>query len=410
MISFKAFFRQKLARFFTILFAGLLLLANLSVYISSSVQYSRQIERQETSLAEMMAHLILLEEPGTAEIYLEHYGHTHGVELAYFDAEGTVLYQSPGASLEGDRIAIRSISGETLGELTIGYQASILGTEVWWGLVILNGVSLGLFALGLGILYRYLNQKYAVLEEDLQKIGKEDQSFRFSDIESINERHLASLRTVKDLKTLQSKYVQILAHDLKTPLTVIKAVLDGVRLGRIPFDDKVNRELLSEVAAMEQLIPQFIVLDTREMPQKQNLAPIIRGVLEKLSEVFPTKDIRVESRLDDLERTISALDVLRITEHLVVNAFYYSKPSGTIEVVLDAALGTLRVRDSGIGMTPETLENIRKGPFRDERAIGFHQKGSGIGLQIVFGIVERIHARIEFDSEPDVGTTVTVTF
>jgi two-component system phosphate regulon sensor histidine kinase PhoR len=410
MISFKMFFRQKMARFFTILFASLLMLANVGVYVSSSIQYTRQLERQQDSFIEMMKHLIVLEDVPTSIVYVEHYGHTHGVDVTYYDVEGNILYQSERLPNNDIRIPILSDEGLPLGSVAFDYRSSILGGEVLFALVILNVFLLLLFGTGLGVLYRYLNRQSAFLDEDLDKIGKEEQTFRFSDIGAINERYVAALRTEKDMKALQTHYVQTLAHDVKTPLTVIKAYLEGIQLGRLQFDEQVNRDLLTEIATIEQLVPQFIAMDMTQVAKKQNIAPLIRAELAKLEEVFKTKKMVVETRIDDFEWMVSPIDIVRITEHLVFNAFYYSGPSGKIEVVLDAKTRSLSIKDHGIGMSPETLEKVKKGPYREEHAAAYHQKGSGIGLQIVFEIVKRIKGTIEIASQVDAGTQVKITF
>jgi two-component system phosphate regulon sensor histidine kinase PhoR len=100
----------------------------------------------------------------------------------------------------------------------------------------------------------------------------------------------------------------------------------------------------------------------------------------------------------------------RLLEHLVFNAFYYSNPGAKIRVELSASDHTLVVSDSGIGMSEETIAAILRGPYRDERGIKYHQKGSGIGFQIVFDIVKRLHAKIDIQSVVNVGTTIRIQF
>jgi len=410
MISFKTFFKQRMVRFFTIVFAGFLLLANMAVYITSSIQYARQVERQETSFVEMLAHLYTLENPEMVLTYVEHYDHTHGVNLAYYNLEGTLLYQSETAPTHLERTILTDIEGNEVGEIILDYQTSLLGQELTVGLVVINLFSLTLFAIGILIFYQFLNKQYGLLYSDLAKIGQEDQTFRFSDMEDINHRYTDALKTEKELKSIQEHYVRVLAHDIKTPLTVLKAYLEGIQSGRLAFDPNVNRDLLEEIEAIERLVPQFIATTMGQLTRVQNIAPLFKSQLERLKQVFVTKKIIIDAHIDDLELNVSAKDILRISEHLLFNAFYYSSNGSTIHFTLDQNTRTLIVQDHGIGMSETTLDLIKQGPYRDETARRYHQKGSGIGLQIVFEIIKRINATMTIESQLKKGTTITIVF
>jgi|GEM_PF-543811 len=410
MISFKTFFRQRMARSFTLLFAVMLLLANLTVYLVSGIQYGRQTERQETSFVEMMRHMILWEDDATLIAFIEHYGHTHGVALVYADAGGNILYATEEVPDDATSIPIETDDGTLLGTLTIGYEQSFFGTELIWGLAFVNGFSALLFVIAMLLLRRYLNAQYSLLHEDMVRIGRTDEAFRFSDMEDINARYTAALKAESDMKAMQAHYIRIIAHDVKTPLTVMKAYLEGVRSGRIAFDAEVNDELLEGIAAIEQMIPRFIAQDLRQVAIRQNIAPLVRSHLDKLGEVFLTKQTNLVTHLEDLDVTIAAEDLIRILEHLAFNAFYYSEPGGTITVGINAAARRMTVEDTGIGMNEDTLSRIRSGAYRDAQAVKYNQKGSGIGYQIVFDIAKRIGAVIEIDSVPGTGTKVIVWF
>ncbi|OHE40176.1 MAG: hypothetical protein A2Y16_02605 [Tenericutes bacterium GWF2_57_13] len=410
MISFKTFFRAKMARTFTILFAVMLLLANLTVYLASSVQYTRQTERQETSFVIMLEHMIVWENESTLIAFLEHYGHTHGVDLAYADAEGIVRFQTDPAPEGADPIELLSIDGEPLGTVSIGYRQSFYGSELILGLAFVNGVSALLFIIAMLILRRILNRQYGLLYDDMERIGQADASFRFQDMAAINERYTAALKAEAELKTIQAHYVRILAHDVKTPLTVIKVYLEGIKTGRIPFDPQINEELLAQVGEIETMIPQFIEQDLRQVAIRQNIASLITAHLAKLNEVFQTKRMTLDLSIDALELTIASADVIRILEHLVFNAFYYSEPGGVIGVTLDADVKRLTVEDTGIGMSGETIARIHAGTHRGDDAMAYNQKGSGVGFQIVFEIAARIGAAVDIESVLGTGTKVHVWF
>jgi signal transduction histidine kinase len=410
MIDFRTFFRQRIARSFVLLFAIMLLITNLTVYIVATAEYERQTQRQEDSFVEMLKHMLLWEDESTLVAFAEHYGHTHGVDFLITDPHGGVLYETPTLPEGAEPIPILDDEGDILGYVTIGYLQADYGTDVLIGLTIVNGVSLLLFVASMFLLRRHLDAQYDRLREDLDRIGQDGVPFRFSDVEAISRRYAAAIRAKVEMKDLQEQYVRMLAHDLKTPLTVIRAYLEGVANGRLTFDRDMNAALLEEVSVMEATIPRFIFSAPGQVPTRQNIAPFIRNRLSNLEDVFETKRMKLVSKLEDLTIEVAAEDVIRILDHLVFNAFYYTEPGGTVTVTLEAGSRCLSVRDTGIGMSAETIRKIHAGSYRAENAVRHNLNGSGLGLQIVFETASRIHASVAIESDEGRGTNVAVVF
>ena len=391
-----------------ILFAGVLLVSNIVIFTMSQVQYEREIARQQTGFEEMMVHLITMEDIDTAITYIEHFNHTQGIDIAFYDPDGILLYETSDQVDMSDPLVLTDGDGLILGTIYYDDQDSFLGTELTLGLIMMNGFSILIFLLFLKLLYSYLNSWYGLMQKDFAKAGMEDEGFQFKDIETVSRRLKQSLDTEKRLKEYQKEYVKMLAHDIKTPLTVIKAYLEGVKLNRIEMNDEIMDDLLMEVDEIEHMIPRFMNDNIESTPTRQNIKEVIQNIINRLSEVFQTRGISVKSKLDDYELTISYLDISRIVEHLLFNAFYYNKQNGLIEITLDSTNKKLIVRDTGIGMDKETLDKVKSGNYRALKAQELNRKGSGFGLQIVFEIVTRLGFDMDIQSEIDSGTTVTI--
>ena len=99
-----------------------------------------------------------------------------------------------------------------------------------------------------------------------------------------------------------------------------------------------------------------------------------------------------------------------MAERLIENAFGYSVAGRPVLVSLGLQGGrpVLVIRDHGRGMKPEQVEQI--GLFTQFDRRRFEQQGLGIGLAIVKRLSDRNGATVDFDSAPDMGTTVTVGF
>lgn len=410
MMNFKNFFKQKMVRFLALLFAFTIISGNLGFYIIAKVQFDREVERQNSAFIAMVSHLLSMENTETTLVYLEHYDHTHGVRIAFWNADNDLLFESEESPLSVESISLFDSEQLYLGKVTIDNQSSFFGQDISFGLIIYNGLTLILFFMGLWILRHHLDKQYDLLKHDMDSVGSEDNIFAFSDIETINERYIKALKTESDLKAIQSHYVKVLAHDIKTPLTVMKAYIEGVQSKRIDYDQAVESVLLEEIAEIEKLVPQFIATDLNQLAIKQNVTPIIKNHLEKLTSVFKTKSIDLEFNLEDLELHIASADVVRLIEHLTFNAFYYSSPKTTIKIIINGKDKMISIQDQGIGMSQETIDKLNDGPYRNADSTQYHQKGSGIGLQIVKDIMKKYQGELIINSTLGVGSIMTLKF
>ncbi|MBN2877643.1 MAG: HAMP domain-containing histidine kinase [Bacilli bacterium] len=410
MISLKTFFKQKMAQFLMILLAVILVVSNIVIFVMANIQYDREVQRQQDAFSEMMVHLITMESMDTAITYIEHYNHTQGIDIAFFDDNNNLLYQTASNVNTENEIILRATDNTLLGYVYFDDQESILGSDLSLGLLLLNGFSILVFLVFLKFTYSYLNNWYGLLQEDFGQTGKTREGFHFEDIQEVSQRLIESLETETRLKEYQKEYVKMLAHDIKTPLTVIKAYLEGLKLNRIDLDDETISEMLLEVDEIEHMIPKFMTENIEARPAKQNIGKIIQTIIQRLNEVFKTRNIQVDSKIDDYVLEISYLDISRLVEHLLFNAFYYNKENGTIHVILDAKTDTLTIQDNGIGMDKDTLDKVLQGNYRSEQAEELNRKGSGLGIQIIQDICQRLGYVLQISSEPNIGTSIQVRF
>jgi signal transduction histidine kinase len=358
----------------------------------------------------MMVHLITREDMDTAITYSEHYYHTQGIMIALYDVNDNLIYKTnQEVSLELQKLDL--MDGDTLiGRIIYDDESSILGNEISNGLIILNAISLVLFLIILQVLFYYVNSWYKLLENDFKQIGNEDRDFHFSDLDLVNQRMTKLIASEKKIREYQKEYTKFLAHDIKTPLTVIRAYVEGISLGRLEANEQINQEIIEEIKEMEKLIPKFIEPNESSIPKKQNVKPLAMEIIKRLEEVFKLKHISLEYDLDDCELEIAKLDFSRLFENILFNAFYYTKDSGKIRVRISKTNQTLVITDNGIGMDQTTIEKIMEGPYRANDAIILHDKGSGMGLQIVKEIVDRYGFKLDIESEVGSGTKMRIDF
>ena len=201
------------------------------------------------------------------------------------------------------------------------------------------------------------------------------------------------------------------SHELRSPLTVIKVAADVLEEepGISDFGQRSVQRIRRAVRDMESLIQAFLIL-AREgdvgLPDEDfELNQVLREEMDKAQDLIGGKPVALElaerARLM-LHAPSRAFAVLM--SNLIRNACLYTE-QGSIRVIVDTA--GIRVTDTGIGMSAEELAQLSTPFFRAQRS---GSDGHGIGLNIVRRLAERFGWLIEFSSEINVGTTVSVRF
>lgn len=199
-----------------------------------------------------------------------------------------------------------------------------------------------------------------------------------------------------------------LAHELKNPLTAVKAL---VQLGLANPREAASHEWLEQVARaverMERILRDYLA-SARGMaelaPAQVEVGPLVTGVLQGLSARASEARVRLVARGD---ATVEA-DPRRLEEalvNLVANGIEATPPGGEVAVeVLSSAEGAeLVVRDTGSGITADALERLGT-PFFSTRS-----GGNGLGVAHVRSVIAMHGGSLRYESEPGKGTVVRAT-
>ena len=203
------------------------------------------------------------------------------------------------------------------------------------------------------------------------------------------------------------------AHELRTPLSVIQANLEALIDGLYPLDEAHVRPVLEETKVMSRLLNDLQTLSTAEagalVLHREPVAP--RALLDAAAQSFAAQaedgGVRLRVEADEELPNLDG-DALRIGEvlgNLVANALRHTPAGG--EVALAARRGddgvVFRVRDTGSGIDPERLPHVF-----DRFSKTPDSKGAGLGLAIAKSLVEAHGGTIRADSGAS-GTTIAFT-
>lgn len=409
MNSIKNLLVSQIFKSVLIIFLSTIFILNIAFYLFSNNQYQKEIARQYDALYNMTAHLSTEENFGTLIIYLEHYTHNNDVTIHFKNiTEQTIFSNDFDAKLQNyEAVYYDDI---LIGYIAVNFESSKLSKDILYGFIGLNLTSIILFAFGMYILYKFLRNENTKLRLDLNHIETESSVFSYKEIKQLHVQLMNSQIQREKQRSVYESHIKSIAHDIKTPLSVIRIYADSLVNEKLNPTKEVFLDIQVETVKIMNLIPKFIELDYVELPYIQDVSLFINRYANKYKEIFESKQITITLELEWLSINISDKDLERLIEHLLFNAFYYSNPQSNISISVHNKNRKLVVEDEGIGMTNETILNILKGPYRSVEAMKLNEKGSGLGLQFVKDIVQRLGANLQIDSVVGHGSKITIQF
>jgi signal transduction histidine kinase len=239
-----------------------------------------------------------------------------------------------------------------------------------------------------------------------------------------NKRELElSYQKLSALDHAKSQFFAHISHELRTPLTLILSPLDQLRTSPPPgFDDNLRStieimhgnalrllSLINDLLDLIRLDEGKLRLDLKPVP----LRTLLLGLVDSMRGAAERGQVRLESDLpDDSSFTVQA-DADRLEKifiNLLFNALKFTPPGGTVRLEgSDDATGvTVRVCDTGIGISETKLDAVFETFWQEEDSSLGAAAGAGIGLALVKQLVELHSGTVEVSSRKGEGATFTV--
>ena len=235
---------------------------------------------------------------------------------------------------------------------------------------------------------------------------------------ALTEANQQLTRTNADLDT----FVYMASHDLKAPITNIESIALALRaqLPASALQDEVVAHLLDllaqTVTRFRFTIDQLTDLTKLQLAhagpaEAVDLAAVIKGVRLDLAPALTAADTELTIEVAPALRVrFSAANLRSVVYNLLSNAVKYRHPDRACRVQVRAAVTAqgvvLEVQDNGLGMSAAQQRQL----FGLFQRLHTHVEGTGVGLYITKRLVENAGGSIAVQSQPEVGTTFTVTF
>jgi signal transduction histidine kinase len=228
---------------------------------------------------------------------------------------------------------------------------------------------------------------------------------------------------LEDLERAKSEFVFTVAHELKSPVAAIQSILRVLLEGYAGEISQKQKELIDRVErrliALQGLIRDLLALGALKgaLPETKKtdviLNAIINRVVDAVQPEAEQKGLELQVEIPNTLMTIKANDddLERLLSNLLENAVKYTPPKGKVRLQLALNSDSVRVvvSDTGIGISPESMDRIFEEFYRGKNAKEMGQEGTGLGLSLVKHIVDRYHGEIGVESKLREGSTFTVT-
>jgi signal transduction histidine kinase len=203
-----------------------------------------------------------------------------------------------------------------------------------------------------------------------------------------------------------------IAHELRTPLSVVQGRLEGLLDGIYPRDDQTIGEVIEETKLLARLVDDLRTLANAESgtltlrKEPTDPAALIQEVVRSFVGDAQSKQISIRSDLPPDLPTIT-IDPLRIREvlvNLISNAVRYAPEAGNVVVAarVENERMVVSVTDSGPGISPEDLPKIFDRFYK-----GATSQGSGLGLTIARSLIHGHGGEIHAENIPSNGAKIT---
>ena len=244
----------------------------------------------------------------------------------------------------------------------------------------------------------------------------------------LNKRLQIAARKAESANKAKTDFLSTMSHDIRTPMNAIIGLTNLAE--KNPGDVESTKESLRKISLASNHLLTLIndILDISKVESgKLTLSPLTFSIVETVENLvnisqpmIKEKNIEFSFHINQFEKEYLYTDQLRLNQifiNILSNAIKYTEPGGRVSVDLceehSDVTGCIKliyvVSDTGIGMSPEFMENMYK-PFSrqvDSRVNSI--QGTGLGLAITKQMVDMIGGTIDCQSEQGKGTTFTVT-
>jgi len=240
-------------------------------------------------------------------------------------------------------------------------------------------------------------------------------------VEERTQQLKIALSKERELNELKTKFLSLVSHEFKTPLSGISTssqLLSKYRLTEQQDKrDKHIKTITDKVHFLDNILNDFLSIEKLEtgkinyMFSHFKLSKVVNEVVYNSNMLLKEgQQINYPENIDDLSLYQDEKIIQLIFSNLLHNAIKYSPEGTTIDLQIkqDSTDTWLLIKDQGMGIPKKDQTSIFERYFRAENAMNI--QGTGIGLNIAKNHMENLGGTISFESKEHIGSTFIITF
>ncbi len=380
--------------FIAIILTSIFVFLNVTVlYISSNI-IDNKISEETAELLLLTSNLINDNDLNVAFEYIEHYSESHSVEIEIYTTLEELIYTSRDSTF--NPVKRELITDKGVFYLYIDNSHSVTIDSYKDQLINMNIVLLVIYIITLSSLLFMNKSTSNKIDKDITELSaliKSLPNYHYNfNYKQFDDIHKAIWEYIDEIDLLRDKRdinIKGLAHDIKTPLTIINSYIQHSSGG--------NKEVaISSVDEINDLVTELIDEKYINIFKKINITSIISETLTKFKSIFDSKDITITfNSKEDIYVFWSKKDFMRVLENLFSNAFYYADENSTFDIsIINQDDITIQFQSSGSPMNQETIDNVFKKGYRGNISYTKNAQGKGLGLYICRLLLTPIQGRI----------------
>ena len=232
---------------------------------------------------------------------------------------------------------------------------------------------------------------------------------------------ISDISSLRKLEDLRKNLISDISHEIKTPVSVIRAGSETLHAGSIKdpkIASKFTKSILDNSERLSEMIDDLLELEKIEFGglviKKEKIIPHkeINKILSTIEALLVEKKLVVKNDInEDLILRTDKESFRSIFSNLLNNAIKYS-PTGS-KIVFNAAKKqksiVISIKDNGYGIEKNSIKRVFERFYRSSKARA-HTKGTGLGLALVKQLSSRIGANVKVESQINVGSEFFVSF
>lgn len=410
MTSFLKNYRKKTLITVIVILSIMFAFINLVFYILNNTYLENEIARDNDAFVTLTSHILNENDDSVAIEYVEHYSHTHLVEVEFYHEE-ILLFKSDSELINPKTFSIDS--GSSTYYLLVDNSQSETVLLNFDYLLFINLAIVIIYFLSIIIIYRFTSTQVLQISHDIEIILKqinhkgyyESIDFNFDEFNNISNELVNSLKQIDFLREQKNMKFKGLVHDLKTPLTIVLSYLEKFKNKKTLSNEEINKAIDS-TRVINNLVNDVILENFESHLREINISVLLEEIISQNKGVFESKNIEV---IYDIQKDIiykwSKRDFDRVINNLLANAYYYSFDSSVLDIKMKKEDEVeIIINNKGIEISEDDLSHLFDKNFRSKKAKEINKRGQGLGLYIVKLLLDDINSDISVSSDIKAGT------